>query len=171
MLDFTLTLTSAQSQTVISGQAAPYTVRVAPTNSTYPGVVTFTATGLPPGAAVAFAPTTVAANAGPASVSLSVQTASIVAMNKLERNATSIALGLLLLPLAGARRMRRSGRAAGRYLFMMLVLLAGAVVTTGLTGCGSHNGFFGHAPQTYNITITATSGNIQHSVNATLTVQ
>jgi hypothetical protein len=171
VLDFTLTLTSAPSQTVISGQAAPYTVQVAPTNSVYPGVVTFTATGLPPGTTVTFTPTTVAANAGPAPVNLSVQTASIAAMNKLERNATSIALGLLLLPLAGARRMRRSGRAAGRYIFMMLVLFAGIAATAGLTGCGSHNGFFGHAPQTYNITITATSGNIQHSVNATLNVQ
>jgi hypothetical protein len=170
-LDFTLTLTSAQIQTVISGQAAPYTVRVAPTNSAYPGVVTFTATGLPPGATVTFSPATVAANGGPAPVNLSIQTASIVGLNKLERNATSIALGLLLLPLAGARRMRRSGRTAGRYIFMMLVLFAGIAATAGLTGCGSHNGFFGHAPQTYNITITATSGNIQHSVNATLNVQ
>jgi hypothetical protein len=171
VLDFTLTLTSAQSQTVISGQAAPYTVRVAPTSSAYPGVVTFTATGLPPGATVTFSPATVAASAGPTPVSLSVQTASIVAMNKLERNATSIALGLLLLPLAGARRMRRSGRAAGRYIFLMFVLLAGAFATAGLTGCGSPSGFFGHAPQTYNITITAISGTIQHSVKATLTVQ
>jgi hypothetical protein len=171
VLDFTLTLTSAQSQTVISGQAAPYIVRVAPTNSAYPGVVTFTATGLPPGATVTFTPTTVAANAGPTPVSLSVQTASIVGMNKLERNATSIALGLLLLPLAGATRMRRNGRAAGRYLFLMFVLLASAFATAGLTGCGSGNGFFGHAPQTYNITITATSGAIQHSVNTTLIVQ
>jgi hypothetical protein len=170
-LDFTLTLTSAQSQTVISGQTAPYTVRVAPTNSTYPGVVTFTATGLPSGATVTFSPATVAANGGPAPVNLSIQTASIVALNKLERNATSIALALLLLPLAGARRMRRSGRAAGRYLFLTLVLLTGAVATAGLTGCGSGNGFFGHAPQTYNITITATSGTIQHSVNTTLIVQ
>ena len=54
---------------------------------------------------------------------------------------------------------------------MMLVLLTGAVATAGLTGCGSGNGFFGHAPQTYNITITATSGAIQHSVNTTLIVQ
>ena len=118
-----------------------------------------------------FSPATVAANGGPAPVNLSIQTASIVAMNKLERNATSIALGLLLLPLAGARRMCRNGRAAGRYLYLMLVLLTGAVATAGLTGCGSGNGFFGHAPQTYNITITATSGTIQHSVNTTLIVQ
>jgi hypothetical protein len=31
--------------------------------------------------------------------------------------------------------------------------------------------FFGHSPQTYNITVTATGDTIQHSVNVTLTVQ
>ncbi|HSY34571.1 MAG TPA: Ig-like domain repeat protein, partial [Acidobacteriaceae bacterium] len=170
-LDFTLTLTSAPSDTVIPGKAAPYTLQVAPTYSVYPGVVTFTATGLPAGATATFSPETVAANAGPMSVNVSIQTASLVAMNKLERNATSLALGLLLLPLAGFRRMRRSGRAAGRYLFMTLVLLAGAVATAGLTGCGANNGFFGKPPQTYNVTITAASGPIQHSVNVTLTVE
>jgi hypothetical protein len=171
VLDFTLSLTSGQSQTVISGQAAPLAVQVAPTNGTYPGVVTFTATGLPPGATVAFSPATVAANAGSAPVNLNIQTASIVGSNKVERNTTAVALGLLLLPLAAARRMRRSVGVAGRYIFMMFILLAGALTTMGLTGCGSNNGFFGHAPQNYNITITATSGSIQHSVNATLNVQ
>jgi hypothetical protein len=170
-LDFTLTLTSAQSQTVISGMAAPYTVRVAPTNSAYPGVVTFTATGLPPGATVTFNPTTVGANGGPTGVNLSVQTASVIGMNKVGASVGSVVWGLFLLPLVGARRMRRSGHAVGRYLSLMFVLFAGVIATASLTGCGSHNGFFGHAPQTYTITITATSGTIQHSVNATLNVQ
>jgi len=170
-LDFTLILTSAQSQTVISGMAATYAVRVAPTNSTYPGVVTFTATGLPSGATATFTPTTVAANGGPTAVNLSVKTASVIAMNRVGGGVGSIAWGLLLLPLFGARRMRRNGRIAGRYFSLIFVLLAGIIATAGLTGCGSHNGFFGHAPQTYNITITATSGTIQHSVNATLNVQ
>lgn len=171
VLDFTLSLTSAQSPTVIPGHAASYAVRVAPTNGAYPGVVAFTATGLPPGATATFSPATVTANAGSTPVTLSVQTASIVSLNRLERNATSIAMGLLLLPFAGARRMRRSAGGAGRNIFVIVVLLASALTTMGLTGCGTHNGFFGDAPQTYNITIKATSGNLQHSVNASLNVQ
>jgi hypothetical protein len=178
VLDFTLTLTSAQSQTVLPGASAPYTVRVAPTNTNYPGTVTFSATGLPAGATVSFSPATVAANGGVTAVQVSVQTASQVAADttgKLGKNAFSVAFGLLLLPFAGSRRLRRNGRAAGRYVFLMLVLLGGIVATTGLTGCGitgvKGNGFFGQAPQTYNITITATSGTIRHSVNVTLNVE
>jgi hypothetical protein len=173
VLDFTLTLTSAQSQTVISGAAAPYTVQVAPTNGAYPGAVSFTATGLPAGATATFTPATVAADGGPTAVNVSVQTAPLVSANNLGRNVTPIALGLLLLPLAGVKRKRllRGRGAAGRYLFMAVLLLAGVAATAGLTGCGKGNGFFGHAPKTYNVTITATSAAIQHSVNATLNVQ
>ncbi|HXP08168.1 MAG TPA: Ig-like domain repeat protein [Acidobacteriaceae bacterium] len=178
VLDFTLTLTSAQSQTVLPGASAPYTVRVAPTNTTYPGTVTFSATGLPAGATISFSPATVASNGGPTAINVSVQTASQVTADvtgKLGKNTLSVALGLLLLPFVGPRRLRKNGRAAGRYVFLMLVLLGGIVATTGLTGCGitgvRGNGFFGQAPQTYNITITATSGTIQHSVNVTLNVE
>ena len=174
VLDFTLTLTSAQSQTILPGAAAPYVVKVAPTNTIYPGIVTFTATGLPAGATISFTPATVAADGGPTAINVSVQTASQVATEaagKFEKNALSVALGLLLLPFAGSKRLR----AASRYVFMMLVFLGGIVATTGLTGCGvtgtRGNGFFGQAPQTYNITITATSGTIQHSVNVTLNVE
>jgi hypothetical protein len=102
-----------------------------------------------------------------------VQTAPLVSANSLGRNVTPIALGLLLLPLVGVRRKRllRGGGTAGRYLFMAVLLLAGVAATAGLTGCGTGNGFFGHAPKTYNITITAASATIWHSVNATLNVQ
>lgn len=173
VLDFSLTQTSPPAQTVISGSVATFAIRVAPTSGIYPGVVTFTATGLPPGATATFAPATVAANAGPVPVNLSVQTASLVGMNRLGSNVTSIALGLFLLPFLGAKRKRllKNSGAAGRYVFMIFVLIAGAIGMAGLTGCGNGNGFFGHAPKTYDITITATSGTIQHSVNATLNVQ
>jgi hypothetical protein len=175
VLDFTLTLTSAQSKTVLPGASASYTVQVAPTNTNYPGPVTFSVAGLPLGANISFSPATVAAGGGPAAVNFSVQTAGQVATDatgKLGKNGLSVALGLLLLPFVGSRRLRRNGRAAGRYVFLMLVLLGGIVATSGLTGCGFNgNGFFGQAPHTYNITITATSGTIQHSVNVTLNVE
>jgi hypothetical protein len=172
-LDFTLTRTSAASQTIIPGQAVTIALQVAPTSGTYPGVVSFTATGLPAGATATFTPAPVAANAGPAPVNLDVQTAPLASANRLGNPVAPIAFGMFLLPLLGAKRKKliSNGRAAGRYLLMVLVLLAGAVTMAGLTGCGSGNGFFGHAPQTYNITITATSGTVQHSVNATLNVQ
>jgi hypothetical protein len=74
-----------------------------------------------------------------------------------------------MFPFAASRRIRRSTR---RYFYLFIVLLSGVAATTGLTGCGYNgNGFFGQAPHTYDITITATSGTIQHSVNVTLNVQ
>ena len=168
VLDFTLTLTSAETQTVIPGNAAPYTVQVAPTNVTYPGTVTFSATGLPAGATISFSPATVAADGGITPSSVKVQTAP----QKAALNSGSIgsfALALLMLPFATSRRIRRNSR---RYFYLLIVLLGGIAATAGLTGCGYNgNGFFGQAPQTYDITITATSGTIQHSVNVTLNVQ
>jgi hypothetical protein len=172
--DFTLTRTSPASQTVISGQATTITVQVAPTQTVYPGVVSFAATGLPAGATATFSPATVAANGGRTSVNLNIQTAPLLSASGLGGGgAATVALGLLLLPFAGKKRVHllKNGRTAGCSIFMVLVLLAGCVATVGLTGCVSGNGFFGHAPQNYTITITATSGTIQHSVNATLNVQ
>ena len=168
VLDFTLTLNSAGTQTVIPGNAASYAVRVAPTSTAYPGAVTFTATGVPAGATISFTPATVAANGGITPSNVKVQTALQLAASNLQTKSIPILLGVLILPFAGSRRMRKG---AGRYLWILIVLLGGAAVTTGLTGCGTGNGFFGQAPQTYHITITATSGTIQHSVNVTLNVQ
>ena len=167
-LDFTLTLTSSGTQTVMPGQSAPYAIQVAPTSTAYPGTVTFSAMGLPPGATISFSPATVAVNAGPTPSNVTVQTAPQKAALDGE-NLGSMALALLVLPFATSRRIRRSGK---RYLFVMLLLLGSLAVATGLTGCGYNgNGFFGQAPKAYTITITATSANIQHSVNVTLNVQ
>jgi hypothetical protein len=171
VLDFSLTLTSAGTQTVIPGASTTYNVQVAPLNVLYPGTVTFSVSGLPAGATATFTPSTVAANGGTVPVTMTVQTASQLSLNKLKGSAElPIALALLVLPFAAFKR-RKSLSAAGRYLLLAFIVLAGAAATTGLTGCGTGNGFFGQAPQNYNLTITATSGTIQHSVSVTLNVQ
>jgi trimeric autotransporter adhesin len=170
-LDFTLTLTSAGTQTVIPGNAVSYALQIAPTSSIYPGTVTFSATGLPTGATIAFSPNTVATNGGTAPIGVSVQTASQNhAINQRREEATPFALALLVFPLAFFRRIRGRGI---RTLLLLFVLLGGLAATAGLTGCGGYNGngFLGQSPQNYTITITATSGSIQHSVSVMLNVQ
>ncbi|QNI37354.1 Ig-like domain-containing protein [Edaphobacter albus] len=166
VLDFTLALTAGQSQTVISGEVAPIAAHIAPTSTTYPGLVTFTATGLPPGATVSFSPSILAPDGGPTPVNANVQTTVVLSGRRSSSYAASIALGILFLPLARTKVLLRNRRAMSRYLLLSISLLMGITATVGLTGCGS-----GYVRHTYDITITATSGTIQHSINATLNVQ
>ena len=84
------------------------------------------------------------------------------------RNLAPIALGLVLLPLAGARRMRRHGRRLSR-VFVLILLLGGMAATVSLSGCSSRNGYFAQAQKSYDVTITASAGSLTHT--ATVTIQ
>jgi hypothetical protein len=151
---------------VALGEAAPILVHIAPTGTAYPGVVTFTAAGLPPGSSVSFSPSTLPADVGPKPVNAKVQTSpSALTAKRTSSSGASIAFGLFLIPLAGASRLRRGGHPM-KSLWVAIVLLAGMTATAGLSGCGA-----GFAQKTYNIRITATSGAVQHSIDATLNVQ
>lgn len=107
----------------------------------------------------------IAANAGTTTSTLSIQTSSSLAMNKPENSGAPLAWAVLLLPVAFFKRVRKNGR---RYLLLFVVLVGGIAAATGLSGC-----FVQAIPatsKTDNLTITATSGTLQHSVNITLIV-
>jgi hypothetical protein len=151
---------------------ASYSFALAPLSGVYPGVVTFWVSGLPPGATPTFSPASLAATDGPQTVTLTVQTAATTALQRapaIGRRLAPTALALLLMPLFGARRMRRRGRRMGSYL--CLLLLAGIATATLLTGCGSSGGFFAQPPTSYPLTITATSAGLQHTISVTLNEQ
>ncbi|HEY1500091.1 MAG TPA: putative Ig domain-containing protein [Acidobacteriaceae bacterium] len=165
------------SQTGNPGTTFTYQLAVAPAfaGTPYPAAVTFAAKGGPDGAVITFSPTSLAANAGPQTVSMAVATsASHAAVQPLStgRKFVPVAFALLLLPLAGTRRMRRNGKKFGQFLGLLLLALAGIAATTALSGCGTSPGgstTTGSGTQ-YTITVTATSGSVSQNTTVTVTL-
>jgi sugar lactone lactonase YvrE len=171
-LGFTLTASRA-TQTGARGTTFAFLLTATPTYGMYPGTVTFSASGLPPGATATFSPSSLAVNAGPQNVGLAIATTtSTAAVHALPigRGLAPVALAFLLLPLAGTRRMRREGRRFGRFLCLLLLAMAGAAATTALSGCGANTYQQSTTSQNYTVTITATSGTVQQSSTVTLTL-
>jgi len=172
-LDFTLTLSGPAIQTAVPGSAISYQVVVDPLYGSYAGPVSFTVSGLPAGATATFDPATVAANGGKQTITVTIQTAALAAARpapSVERRLMPLTLALLFLPLIGAGRMRRQGRRMNRWVCLVL-LLGGMAATAAVSGCGSSNGFFAEAQQSYNVTITADGGGVEHSATVTLQVE
>ena len=175
--DFTLTVASGSSSigTTIAGGTASFSLVLTPIiTTTLPAPVTLTFTGLPSNDTGALTPTTIATGSGTTPVALSVTAAAIVAALHPQPRPTHrsplgyapVALALMVLPLAWFRRRKRFGS-----LLASLCLLF--ALTAGLTGCisAANTGYYGQTPQTYNLTVTATSGKLTRSTYLTLTVQ
>ncbi len=168
VLDFSLTTLGPATATVVPGGTISFLFTISPIYGSYPTAVTFTVTGLPPGATYTTSPATLAANAGPQAFTVSIQTASMAAASDrslVNGSRKTLVLALLLLPFAGVRRLRRSGR-----LTVLLLAIAGFAGTAGLMGCGASNGFSGQT-KSYTVTVTATAGTVQHTSIITLNLQ
>ena len=106
-LDFTMTLSGPSSATVVPGSAITYQVKVAPDYGSYAGTVNFAISGLPPGATATFSPSSIAANAGPQTITVTVRTAPATASEHAPSSPAEthrlqpFALGFLLLFGAG----------------------------------------------------------------------
>jgi hypothetical protein len=63
-LGFTFAISGSSTATVTGGQSATYHAAIAPLYGSYPGTVSFTATGLPSGATATFSPSSITTNGG-----------------------------------------------------------------------------------------------------------
>jgi hypothetical protein len=175
-LNFTLTSISG-SAAAVPGGTATYNMMLAPgSGSTFPNPVMLSATGLPPGSTVTFQPATIPAGSGSTAFTMMIQTINLQAAHSGRPSGGSLAplaLAFLLLPMAGAKPIRRRLRKMPG----LLVVLAGAALSLSamacLSGCGSNGGFFNQAARSYDVVVTATDTvtSAHASANITLTVQ
>jgi len=159
---------------VAQGESADITITVPPLGGAYNSVVTLSATGLPPGATVAFNPPTVVPGTTGANTMMTIQLLALSAglparplpASRGGFPAASLSLGFVLLGVVlGRKRVPRK--------LALVLLLGGLGITTSLlTSC---NGGFANVPHTqagtYVVTVTGTSGAIQASTMVTLVVE
>jgi hypothetical protein len=174
--DFQVTLGAGNppAQTIQPGGTASYAFSFSPQGgSTFADAVSLTSTGLPPGAVASFSPQTIAAGAGSTNVTLTIQAPAQTALMKRKgergRTLAEVAVACILLPFVRRRRF------ASRRFSLLCVGVLAAACCGGLLGCGGGQGSSATSSgqpgaQTYNITVTATSGHLSHITTVTLTV-
>jgi hypothetical protein len=176
--DFSVT-SPTPPQTVPAGQPANFTIGTAPVGGSFAGTVTFTATGLPAGAVAAFNPSSVSVGL---STVMTVTTTSrtlaqIVRMPLNPRQPLRpiwLMIFATILALMAVSTLIPARRTARRLISISALALL--LISVGyLSGCAG--GFPGASVNngtpagTYTITVTGTSGSVQHSTTVTLTVQ
>jgi sugar lactone lactonase YvrE len=157
---FTVSST-ATAQTVTRGGTATFAISVAPVNGSYSSAVTLSVSGLPAGAAAAFAPASLTPGSSPATSTLTIQIAQSTAglVQWPIAMPTLAVIGLLIVP-----RRRR-------WITLALLLFVSLGTLTAMSGCGGGFASPGASATTYNITVTGTSGAAQQSTIVKLTVQ
>jgi hypothetical protein len=168
---------SGGSATAAPGGDATFSLMASPSaGGTFVDTVSFTATGLPPGATAVFSPATIVAGSPATTVALTIQLSSQAARDGglfSGRGLAPLGLGFLLLPIVGGRGARRRWmQAPALGVVLAVVVCLGALV--GLSGCGGaapQGG--GSAPQTYTVAVTATDENTgwKSTTDLSLTVQ
>ena len=172
--DFGVTASGSKSQTIASGQTASYTLVLTPSSS-MAGTFTFQCGAVPANSVCSFNPTTESIAAGATgNVTVQIATGQSARMEKGPGwSALPLLCGLLLLPLAWRQRKA------------LLLSVLGAVLAGGVCGCsgsggggsvgggggGGGGGSTTTTPAgTYNVSVTALSGAVQHSFTLTLVV-
>ncbi len=182
--DFTLGSLTPSTQTITPGQSASYNFSVLPVGASFTDPVSLACSGAPTISLCIFTPNSVTPGSSSSAVVLKISTtASSASLSPFGRERTAILFALwLALPgicLIRARLMSHSkpGLSASLIaLFLLTMLLAscGGAGSNGGSGGGGGGGGGGQQqgtqPGTYTITVTGTSGTLNHQAPSTVTL-
>jgi hypothetical protein len=174
---------SPSTLTIVHGSVGTSTLTLTPANG-FAGTLTFSCGTLPGSASCGFSPTSLtftAASSAPQSTTLSVSTTSAIigllqpvpANPSLHGGLNGIALaGLLLLPMAFSRRVRRAIRS--RSVPVLALTLFALLVTAGFSGCSSGSSTPSATtttPGAYTVSVTVSGAPSSTTVNLQVNVQ
>jgi hypothetical protein len=176
--DFSLT-SAPGSVSVAPGATASYNLTISPVGGSFASEVKLACSGLPAQASCSLSPNAVTPGANPAGSTLSITTAASVAAARALRPSRGVPMlavwiqlqGIGLLGIILALPKRHGKQLRGRAL---LLLLIGFLIF--MTACAGGTGIApapqtGTTPGTYTVTVTGSSGSLQHSLSVTLTVK
>jgi hypothetical protein len=165
--DFAITSSATSTVSIAAGQSASVALNVTPSGA-FNSAIQLTCSGLPAGSTCSVSPKSVTPGSKPVAVTLTISAAATTAALR-SNGAFTFAMGMPLfgVTLLGASRARK------RVLVGMLLIASLAVCI----GCGvtSHTSA-SSSPATvtsssFNVTVMATSGSIQHSVTVPVAVK
>jgi hypothetical protein len=170
--DFTISVVQT-TDIILPGQQASYEITITPINNVYANPITFAASGLPARTSLAFNPSPVTPGASPASSTLVVSTTAGDPYVTNASRRTRMSLYGAFLPIAGLvlsgfgfrRYFRKNG-----WILVFVIMACGGLGIYGCVGSQANFQSLSTPVGSYTVTITATSGTVQHSTSVMLVI-